>query len=290
MNKKLQLMGLITIVFLASCFEISEVDQPATANESTAIMTSFLMKTFEEDANPHHLIVGMMIPSDWTVDSVYYEGDVFGPDYCTFLHNDSMDADLGGAIDTGWRDSLEVRRPAPAGMEWVVYQGVTGYASPAQFAGGADTAYTDIFMEFTTGVAGSYPIGYFVSNAALDFDYDTYHDQNFGNRIIVEAAVATDGVQALPTSMVLEQNYPNPFNPSTSINFSIPNTGMVNLVVHDMNGREVANLHNGVLATGNYVEVWNGLNAEGSSVPSGMYLYRLETADGVHVRKMMLLK
>ncbi len=285
MKNKILILSLLTVVFLTGCFEISEVELPATADTGAAIESSFLMKTFEADANPHHLIVGMMIPTDWTVDAVSYEGDVFGPDVCTFLHNDSMDADLGGAIDVGWRDSLEFHRPADDGMEWVVYQGVQGYASLS-----ADTAYTDIFMEFTTGGSGNYAIGYFVSNAALDFDYDSYHDQSFGHQIRVGNPVAIDDVGALPTAMTLDQNFPNPFNPTTSINFSIPTSGMVKLAVHDMTGREVATLHNGALAAGNHVESWNGLDAAGVMVPTGMYIYRLESANAVQVRKMMLLK
>ncbi len=290
MSKKLHIASIIGILLLAGCFEISDVEQPATADTNTWIQTSFLMKTFEADANPHHLIVGMMIPTDWTVDSVYYEGDVFGPDYCTFLHNDSLDRDLGGAIDMGWRDSLEFHRPANDGMEWVVYQGVQGYASPPEYAGGADTAYTDIFMEFITGGSGIYGLGYFVSNAALDFDYDSYHAQTFGHTIRIGDIVAVDEPQARPVSMNMEQNFPNPFNPSTAINFSLPEDGMVNMVVHDLSGREIATLHNGVLSAGSYIKIWNGMTNTGAPVPSGMYICRLESASNVITQKMMLLK
>jgi len=287
MKKMLQILSIALVVLIAGCFDISEVDQPAAAVNGTSIQTSFLMKTFEADVNPHHLIVGLLIPSEWSVDSVYYEGDVFGPDYCTFLHNDSLDRDLGGAIDLGWTDSLSAHYPPPTGMAWIVYQGTIGYASAS-----ADTAYTDVFIDLTLDGAatGDFDLGYFVSNAALDFGTAGYWDEALGYTMAVTNVVSIDAETVTPASMTLDQNYPNPFNPATSINFSIPTTGMVNLVVHDMTGKEVATLHNGVLSAGNHVEMWNGLNAMGTQVPSGMYIYRLESSDGLQVRKMMLLK
>jgi len=287
MKKMLQILSIALVVLIAGCFDISEVDQPATVVNGTSIQTSFLMKTYEADANPHHLLVGLLIPSAWSVDSVYYEGDVFGPDYCTFLHNDSLDRDLGGAIDLGWTDTLNAHYPPPTGMAWVVYQGMIGYASAT-----ADTARTDVFIDLTLNgwASGDFDLGYFVSNAALDFGTDGYWDESLGYTITVTNPVSIDVEGVTPTTMTLDQNYPNPFNPTTSINFSIPTTGMVNLVVHDMTGREVATLHNGVLPAGNHVEMWNGLNAMGTQVPSGMYIYRLESSDGLQVRKMMLLK
>jgi hypothetical protein len=287
MKKMLQILSIALVVIIAGCFDISEVAQPATAVNGTSIEASFLMKTYEADANPHHLIVGLLIPSAWTVDSVYYEGTVFGPDYCTFLHNDSLDRDLGGTIDLGWTDSLNVHYPPVAGMEWRVYQGTIGYASA-----NADTVYTDVFIEMTLDgwAAGDFELGYFVSNAALDFGTAGYWDESLGYTMTVSNPVAIDAEGVMPSSMTLEQNFPNPFNPTTMIDFSIPTSGMVKMVVADLNGREVAVLHEGVLSAGNYSELWNGLNSNGSMVPSGMYIYRLESPEGVLVRKMMLLK
>jgi len=292
MKKMLQILSIALLVLITGCFDISLVEQPASAVNGTSINTSFVMKTFEADANPHNLIVGLLIPTAWSVDSVYYEGDVFGPDYCTFLHNDSLDRNLGGRQDSNWVDSLSLYSPPGAGMKWVIYQGVTAYASPIEYTEAADTAYTDVFIDLTLNgfASGDFDLGYFVSNAALDFEYSDYWDESLGHSITVSNPVSVDGKGTMPTEMTLDQNYPNPFNPTTSINFSIPTSGMVNLVVHDMTGKEVATLHNGVLPAGNHVEMWNGLNAMGTQVPSGMYIYRLESSDGLQVRKMMLLK
>ena len=88
-----------------------------------------------------------------------------------------------------------------------------------------------------------------------------------------------------PTEFRLEQNYPNPFNPNTRIRYSVPNRQYVNLTVYDLLGREIAVLVNGETEAGSHEAHFNATN-----LPSGTYLYRLQTADNVETRKMVLLK
>ena len=89
----------------------------------------------------------------------------------------------------------------------------------------------------------------------------------------------------LPKAYELDQNYPNPFNPSTTIKFSIPQAGNVNLTIYDAVGKEVAVLVNENVDAGQYNIQWN---AAGFS--SGVYFYRLEADNFVQVNKMLLLK
>lgn len=78
---------------------------------------------------------------------------------------------------------------------------------------------------------------------------------------------------------------PNPFNPSTTIKFGVPKSGRASLVVFDVRGRRVANLHNGELAAGDH-----SLQFSGEGLPSGTYFYRL-SGDGYSVtEKMQLVK
>ena len=93
------------------------------------------------------------------------------------------------------------------------------------------------------------------------------------------------GATTLPTAYSLEQNYPNPFNPTTSIAFSLPESAQVSLAVYDVLGRRVATLVNGRLQAGQH-----SVQFEASSLPSGMYLYRLTTPTGSMTQKMILLK
>jgi hypothetical protein len=98
-------------------------------------------------------------------------------------------------------------------------------------------------------------------------------------------------INLAPSEFELAQNYPNPFNPSTSIKYSIPKKSFVTLAVYDMLGREVNSLVSGVKDQGSYNVEFNG-----SSLPSGVFIYRLEIApeDGgktlIAVKKLILLK
>jgi hypothetical protein len=83
----------------------------------------------------------------------------------------------------------------------------------------------------------------------------------------------------------LDQNYPNPFNPSTNINFSIPESGNVRLAVYNLVGEEVAVLVDGFTQAGFYEATFDA-----SNLPSGIYLYKLQSANSVQTKKMMLLK
>ena len=90
----------------------------------------------------------------------------------------------------------------------------------------------------------------------------------------------------LPTDFTLSQNYPNPFNPSTKIQYALPVTGNVTLKVFNILGQEVMTLINNQSQTSGLHEVT--FNA--SSLPSGIYLYRLQADGFVDAKKMILLK
>jgi photosystem II stability/assembly factor-like uncharacterized protein len=88
-----------------------------------------------------------------------------------------------------------------------------------------------------------------------------------------------------PVSFELFQNYPNPFNPTTSIKFSIPNSGNISLKVYDRLGKEVAELADGFRSAGTYE-----INFDASHLSSGIYFYKLVTNNLVNTKKMTLIK
>jgi hypothetical protein len=90
---------------------------------------------------------------------------------------------------------------------------------------------------------------------------------------------------SIPEGYVLEQNYPNPFNPSTSIKFGIPASSNVTLKVFNTLGEEVAKLINENLEAGSYT-----VNFDASGLPSGIYIYTLQTDNQVLSKKMTLIK
>jgi hypothetical protein len=83
----------------------------------------------------------------------------------------------------------------------------------------------------------------------------------------------------------LYQNYPNPFNPATNISYSITKKDLVQLKVFDMLGREIAVLVNGMMDAGEYTVQFHA-----GTLPSGVYLYRLQVGNLVTSRKFILLK
>jgi len=88
-----------------------------------------------------------------------------------------------------------------------------------------------------------------------------------------------------PSEFTMIQNYPNPFNPTTTIEFSLPKSGEVNLTVYDMNGRVAAELALGKYGAGTYKVVFDA-----SKLASGTYLLRLNAGDFTGVRKAVLMK
>ncbi len=106
-------------------------------------------------------------------------------------------------------------------------------------------------------------------------------DSDFGD---YSTGVVRIGNQ-VPGRFQLSQNYPNPFNPSTRIEYDIPRGGAVSLKIYNILGQEVATLVNSTLVAGHYSVQFNA-----SHLSSGMYLYRLQSASGIMVKKMLLLK
>lgn len=83
----------------------------------------------------------------------------------------------------------------------------------------------------------------------------------------------------------LMQNYPNPFNPFTTINFEVPKSSFVKLIVYDALGREIEVLANNFYQSGKHQIVWDAYNYN-----SGVYFYRLITDNFSDTKKMILLK
>ncbi len=88
-----------------------------------------------------------------------------------------------------------------------------------------------------------------------------------------------------PNSITLSQNYPNPFNPTTQINFSLPESGQVNLKVYNMLGQTVQVLVDELRSSGSH-----SVTFDASSLSSGVYFYRLEFDGKALTNKMILLK
>jgi hypothetical protein len=152
----------------------------------------------------------------------------------------------------------------------------------------------------TAGVNGSiYNVNAGLYNIAANDSAQIFYAVAYGTSLsnmlaVIDTAVAKytttlTSVQeissSVPTGFALEQNYPNPFNPSTQIQFSIAERSPVTLTVHDLLGRKVQTLTQGVLDAGTY-----STRFDASSLTSGIYYYTLTTGNHKETKKMLLMK
>ena len=84
--------------------------------------------------------------------------------------------------------------------------------------------------------------------------------------------------------------YPNPFNSQTVIRFAVPHDGRLDLSIYNSQGQKVADLVGADRQAGVHTVHWDGRDAAGQGVASGVYFYRLQAQQHVEVRKLMLLR
>jgi len=127
--------------------------------------------------------------------------------------------------------------------------------------------------------------------------WPTFHGNNARTGVYGEdPLVAAPEPHARPATrrVTLYPSVPNPFNPSTTLRFSVPGssgqTVQAVLEVYDLVGRRVRTLVNGPVDTGEHTVRWNGRDATGRPVSSGIYFARLRAAQQVQTIKMTLVK
>jgi uncharacterized repeat protein (TIGR02543 family) len=101
-----------------------------------------------------------------------------------------------------------------------------------------------------------------------------------------DALEATEEIaDVMPTAYALHNAYPNPFNPATTIQYDLPEETFVSLKVFDLLGREMATLINGTQRAGTHTIRFNA-----NSMQSGVYIYRIQTAQFSQTKKLVLVK
>jgi hypothetical protein len=151
-------------------------------------------------------------------------------------------------------------------------------------------AYNDRTDGKVPGNASGYASTYDVE---VDENGDVYTHSYYGWTVdkwafTGELPIITDVEQigrTVPEAFTLAQNYPNPFNPATTIEFSLPASGLVSLRVYDMLGREVAVLVNEVRPAGTH-----RVTFDARTLTSGTYLYALRSGAAREIKTMVLVK
>lgn len=133
----------------------------------------------------------------------------------------------------------------------------------------------------------SHPTFSFVFSSPGIHNYYCIYHVSIGMKgtITVAQPTAVAVSKQLPRNFILEQNYPNPANPSTIINYSVPYGRFVTLKVYDALGRKVRTLVKGYKSAGSYSVIFNA-----EDLPSGVYLYTLQSGHFSKTRKLLILK
>ena len=136
------------------------------------------------------------------------------------------------------------------------------------------------------------------SEHAADLSHAMVYASHVNNRVTIRAGAipegailyrkgveTTNGAPSIPGSFALRDNYPNPFNPGTTIEYDLPKDATVIIRVFGALGQEVATLVNQKMPAGVH-----RIHFDGSSLPSGVYLCRLQAADFVATKRLILVK
>ena len=128
-------------------------------------------------------------------------------------------------------------------------------------------------------------IGY-VTDIPLN-EPDTGYVNGYRQLLLAESFVSVEDENTIPLEFGLEQNYPNPFNPSTTISYQLPEASDVTLKIFNTLGEEVATLiNNEYKSAGEH----SSLFIVNSSLPSGVYFYKMTSGNYSETKKMLLLK
>ncbi len=171
----------------------------------------------------------------------------------------------------------------------VSYRMQMGYTDPVRPAEAIfdTTGITDTTFTYKTDLEGK-KIYYWRIQGINQYGESVWSESwGFRTEIVSDVEEET----SVPTQYNLAQNYPNPFNPSTNIKFSVPELSNVRLEIFNILGEKVRTLINGQSYNpGNFNIVWNGRNDNGDMVPTGIYLYKMQTGKFNSVKKMLLIK
>ncbi|HSD62324.1 MAG TPA: M1 family aminopeptidase [Ignavibacteriaceae bacterium] len=259
--------------------------------------------TYDKGACVHHMLRYVM------GDTLYFRG----------LRHYAADPELRfkSAVTTDFRDDMsetygqdltwffdewinQPDHPAYENGYWILDQGSGNWqvgflAKQTQTSTPFHKMPVQIEISFTSGNDTTVRVMNDVNSQVFTFNFNREPSNvtfDPDNNIVLKTATLTEITPVSveqndlkPDHYHLAQNYPNPFNPSTTIEYSIPNGGIVKIMIFNILGEEIRTLENGYKEAGVYK-----INFNASDLPSGIYYYRIESGNFISVRKMILLK
>ena len=101
---------------------------------------------------------------------------------------------------------------------------------------------------------------------------------------------SVDDEEQTPESIPLIKTYPNPFNPSTTIEFTLPESGFATISIYSMAGQKIRELTADFMPAGTHTLMWDGRDASGNAVSSGIYITRMKAGKYTATGRMVLIK
>jgi hypothetical protein len=195
----------------------------------------------------------------------------------------AVDATVGVALGA-FRAAVEARGVA---LHWEIEYGMSGFnvLRSEEEAVGYERITSDIAPTKTSAVGAVYEFTDESARPNRTYFYKLEEVSSNGTGQVFGPFEVT-----YRAAFALEQNAPNPFNPSTRIRFTLPENSDVSLVVYDVAGREVRTLVNERKEANHYDIEWDGRDANGRAVASGVYFYKLQAGKHVATKKMLMMK
>ncbi|MBN1290495.1 MAG: T9SS type A sorting domain-containing protein, partial [Candidatus Latescibacteria bacterium] len=99
-----------------------------------------------------------------------------------------------------------------------------------------------------------------------------------------------DETEHSPESIPLIKTYPNPFNPSTTIEFTLPESGFATVTIYSLAGQKIRELTADFLPAGTHTLLWDGKDTNGREVSSGIYITRMQAGNHTATGRMVLVR
>jgi len=149
--------------------------------------------------------------------------------------------------------------------------------------------YTFMLMTYSNEEGEELSFKYYNAESGNTYDLDgalTFEDNMIVGNAIDSYVMTNEELDiGNPGAFALNAAYPNPFNPSTTVDYTVSQSGNVNVSVYDINGRMVEELVNEYRSTDEYTITWNA-----SAQPSGVYFITMISGEFTSTQKVMLLK
>ncbi len=290
-SDELQLSYNTTFVQDNMAVEIKRVVDWATISPESGIIPGGEAVTIGVQVEPQMLLLGSYMcrlsitcnDPNQTVTFLPVVMDVVGDISAISLSQDAVD--FGSVpITTTSTDTLVIQNLGTANLE------ISEIACSNDVFSVAQTSYTILPYESAELYISFEPVELGAQTADITIFSNDPDDPEY---VISAQGVGTDNTGSgnpVPLPTAYYQNYPNPFNPETTLAFSLGDAQSVNLSIFNVKGEKVKTLVDADFAPGRYEILWNGTDAKGRTVASGLYFSRFQAGSKVSIKKMMLLK